>query len=135
MSVLNIGQEAGEGVIDTEDAILAPIFVIAGVAMSGGTIQWLGYDLNSIAYEFSGYSLTYAFILAVVALGVAWFSNQPEISKMEEEYTYLTIGMIVLLFAQEFVPTVSDFIAGSTIAQLAVVLVYAGGFYAVSYLG
>ncbi|WIV66558.1 hypothetical protein [Natrialbaceae archaeon AArc-T1-2] len=137
MSVINLSSNgAGYGRIDTEDAILAPAFLIGSLVMSGiATIEVFGFNLADTAYSAAGLDPSWAFIISVLALAGAWVTNEPDLSKMDDEYTYIVAGMSGILVANEFWAYAHDLITTSDAIGLVVVVIMAAGFYVVSYLG
>jgi hypothetical protein len=137
MSVLNKAASGnGHNKIDTEDAIMAPAFLIGTMAMSGiASISIFDYALTDAAFSVGQTGITWAFLVAVAALGFAYATNGPALDKMDDVETYAVGGTVLLLLANEFVPQVNDLIVGSDVVGLIAVALMSGGYYAVAYLG
>lgn len=124
------------GEIDTEDAILAPLFLIgAGVSSGFLSLTAGNFDLASGINVGGTQVLTYGFVLAVVAMVAAYLSNQTDLSKMEDVEIAVVGVTLVLLASIELVPMMADLVGSHWIIGGLVVFVEAAGFYAVSYLG
>lgn len=120
------------GRIDTEDAVLGPLFVGSSGAASGIlSVSALNFALTDPA--FSGVS--YAFILSAGVLLAAFLTNQTSFSQMEDEYTALTGFGIAAIVGLEFSPVIESAITGSTIAGIAYLFLVSAMYYTVTYLG
>lgn len=134
--MLDLSSGTGYGRIDAEDAIVSPFFVLATFVLSGvASVSIFGYDFAEGATEIAGHEPSIAFVVAVVALGIAWATNRPDIDGMDSEYQYLTVGGAALLVGMEFVPQVSEFVAGSDAVGVVAAAVLGGTYYAIAYLG
>jgi len=124
------------GRIDTEDAIAAPAFLVGSMVSTGiATINLFGHDLGGEAFAVGGTSLTFAFIVSVGALAFAWLSNEPELEKMDDPETYVTVATVLLLLGSEFIGAVNDIVTSSDAVGVVALVVMAAGYYAISYLG
>jgi hypothetical protein len=129
-----------KGKIDLNDAVVSPFFVLAS-AISVGLISFslFGIDFASAAFEFAANSgqtvaISYAQIIAVVALLVAYATNKPDFSGMGAIEMWAVVATVALVVAPPFVPIIQELLSNDLAGLLAIV-VQAGGFYSLSYLG
>lgn len=134
--MLDLSSGTGYGRIDAEDAVIAPLVIVAAFVLGGAaSIELFGYAFSDTAFEVAGQSPSVAFVVAALGFGAAWLTNRPDIDGMDQEYTYLTAAGIGSLVALEFVPQVADVVAGSDPLGFIVASLIGGAYYAVSYLG
>lgn len=123
MGLLN---DSGYNEMDVEDAILGLAFTAAGAVqfVPNTTVTFYGTDLSQ-----------YAFIISIVALAVAYATNEPDISNMDEIETAAVAGTAAIVLGNEYVTEISDFIMGSEMLQIGAFVVTFVGYYVMSYRG
>ena len=127
------------GKIDLNDAVVSPFFVLAsGVSVGLFDLTLFGLDFASPLFAMgSGTTLEFSFasLVAIMAVAIAYITNGPELSNLGMVETWVTAITIVLVLGQPFVPLLDTFLQASPIVGLAALIVQAGGFYTLSYLG
>lgn len=125
------------GKIDLNDAVVSPFFVIAaGVSAELFNFSLFGFDFNEALWTFGGGTeISAATLIMISALAIAFATNKPSLERMSAVETWVALATVGLVLAPPFAPVLSEFIASSQIVGLATVVVQAGGFYALSYLG
>jgi hypothetical protein len=132
------------GRIDINDAVVSPFFVLAsGVAAGLFELSLFGYDFSQALWTGSGgASLSIANTVAIVALLVALLSNMNEhrgsgnpLSQLDGIELWVAIATVGLVIAPPFVPTLEATLGSSQMIGLIAVVIQAGGFYSLSYLG
>ena len=71
----------------------------------------------------------------LAALVIAFATNRPDFSDMATVETWAALATIGLVLAPPFSPAVESLISSSQIAGIIAVVIQAGGFYSLSYLG
>ncbi|QLG51081.1 hypothetical protein [Natrinema halophilum] len=138
MATANLsGLKNHEGV-DFIDAVLAPLFVAATLSLSGlGTIGLdnpISFYLSDVLYSASGTEITWAFIFTMVALGVAWTSNEArEWDDFSEEQAAIVGGMVLLNLFSAIVPAVSSAIESYWYVGVLLLFLNGAGYYLISY--
>jgi len=126
--------------LDINDAALSPIFVFTS-AISLGLInpQWFGIDFSNEIATFTASSgqttvVTLATILSLAVVGYAYFTNRNDFSQFSKLEGWIVIATVALVVAPPFMPVVSEFLSGDLPGFIAL-MVQAGGYYTLSYLG
>jgi len=128
-----------EGKFDIPDSVLSPFFVLFS-AVSLGLIGFtpLGFDLGSTALSFSadGYAteISYAGILSLIVLLIAWATNRGDKSGPQPLQLWLVVTTFALVIVPPFVPLLNAFL-GETIPSIIAIVIQAGGYYSLSYMG
>lgn len=128
------------GKIDLNDAVVSPFFVIASGVQAGVLdFQPLGIDfadpLVSTGSGEAAVAISIANLVAIAALAVAYATNRPELGDMAGAETWVAIVTVVLVVAPPLAPPLEALIQSSVIVGLVSVIIQAGGFYTLSYLG
>jgi len=124
-----------KGKVDSEDAILAPLFALAaGSAVGIANVSMFDRTLQDTALTLGGTDIAIGSFIAVAVLVVAWITNDADLSNLDDEYYYATIATAVLVVGVPFVPAISDFVTSNDFLALAAVIVQSAGFMAISYL-
>ena len=125
------------GRIDIDDMMVSPVFVLAA-AVAAGLIQFapFGVDLASDVITFTSETgLSPADIISILCIGVVIATNKPSLSMMSGIEMWVAVATLGLVLAPPFAPVIESFIQGSTVVGLVSVIIQAGGFYSLSYLG
>jgi hypothetical protein len=124
-----------KGQVDSEDAILAPVFTLAAAASVGiADVTLFNTSITDTVFSLGSTGISYAVILGLAALGIAYITNESDLSKLDQEYYYAAIATPALMLGLEFMPALADFASGSDFIALGFVAVEAAGFIAISYL-
>lgn len=128
------------GKIDLNDAVISPFFVLASGVQAGlFSLVLFGVDFSDTLLTFgsgaAAVSITMAKIIAVLAVLVAFASNQPDFDRMGMVESWSAFATIGLVIAPPFSPAIRALLQTSTIAGLVSLIVQAAGFYTLSYLG
>lgn len=128
------------GKIDLNDAVISPFFVLASGVQAGlFSLVLFGFDFSSTLLTFgsgaAAVQLTFAKIVAILALAVAFATNKPDFDRMGAIETWVAFATIGLVMAPPFSPAIRAMLQTSTIAGLVSLVVQAAGFYSLSYLG
>lgn len=124
-----------KGKVDSEDAILAPLFTLsAGASVGIANVSLFGYSIQDIAFSIGGQGIAIAAVLAALALGVAFVTNETDLGQLDDEYYYASIATVGLVVAMPLVPAAHDFAVSNDFVALLVVVIESAGFMAISYL-
>jgi hypothetical protein len=126
------------GRIDINDAVVSPFFVLAsGVAAGLFELTLFGHDLADPLWSAAASSATISIAnaIAVIALLVALASNKPKFSKMSGIEVWTVVATVGLVMAPPFMPVLQEMMGSHQLIGLVAVMVQAGGFYSLSYLG
>ena len=125
------------GKIDLNDAVVSPFFVIAsGVQVGLFSFTLFGIDFASSIFDIGpNASLSIAGTIAMVSIIAAYVSNRPNMGKMGFVETWVAGVTVVLVFSNPVVPALDALFGASKIVGLTALVVQAGGFYVLSYLG
>ena len=129
------------GKIDLNDAVVSPFFVIASMVSVGlASFTPFGIDFADTLFTFGASTaapadFSLAKLIALAALVVAYASNKPDISKMGAVETWAALATLGFVLTPPFMPAVEGLLQSSAVAGLIAVIVQAGGFYSLSYLG
>lgn len=128
------------GKIDLNDAVVSPFFVLAsGVEANLFTLDLFGVDFSSALFVLGSgadaVSVSLANIVAILAISVAFATNRPKLSEMAPAELWVAIATVSLVVAPPFVPFLNETIQSTAIVGLVVLVIQAGGFYTLSYLG
>jgi len=123
------------GKIDLNDSVVSPFFVIsAAVAVSLVDFTIWGVDFSSPLLSFGSVTISIAKAISIMALGTAFITNRPSFGKMGGVETWIALTTIGLVLFPPFFP-ILDSVLQHTSAALVSVIIQAGGFYSLSYLG
>lgn len=124
-----------KGKVDSEDAILAPLFTLSAAASVGiANVTMFGYSIQDTAFTLGGQGIAIAAVLAALALGTAFVTNETDLSRLDDEYYYASIATVGLVVAMPLVPAAQNFATSNDFVALLVVTVETAGFMAISYL-
>ncbi|MFD1585502.1 hypothetical protein ACFR9U_00790 [Halorientalis brevis] len=128
-----------QGKLDLPDAVISPFFVLSSaIAMGLINFELMGFDLASTALEFTsdGYvsTVTYAGIISLLALLIAYATNRRDFSGMGFVELWVVVATVGLVIAPPFVPVLSGLLSNK-FAGLIAVVIQAGGYYSLSYVG
>ena len=132
MRLEKLKNEAGS--IDIIDAVLIPFFMASSMVVTGiGIVSLAGYSLSDPAFSAGGETLTWAFLGAVTALVLAYMSNSPNLSDLEQEETIAVAGTLLIIVGAEFVPAFDSLLGSHPAVALVATLITGIGFYVVAY--
>jgi hypothetical protein len=121
--------------VDSEDAILAPLFTLAAAASVGiADVTLFSASIQDTAFSLGGTAISIAAVVAPLVLAVAFVTNDPDLSRLDDEYYYAAIATAGLVVAMPLIPAAQDFATGNDFVALIVVTVETAGFMAISYL-
>jgi hypothetical protein len=128
-----------QGKFDIDDIVVSPLFVLSSAIATGLiSFTFMGFDFASTALQFTseGYKTTisYASIVSVLSLLVAYASNRRDLSRMSNVERWILFATIGLVITPPFAPLLQGLLANK-IAGLVAVVIQAGGFYSLSYTG
>ncbi|RQG97233.1 hypothetical protein [Natrarchaeobius chitinivorans] len=125
--------------IDLTDSLLAPLFVIATISMTGlfvletGTLPW-NWSLDGVLWSAHGTEITWAFIVTMVVIVTAWLTNgqvtRKELTDME---FVIVLLMFILNILIALVPAVSETIAELWYFGVFMVMLNGAGFWILAY--
>lgn len=106
-----------KGGLDLQDLIVAPLFSIAALVVSGiGTFSIYGYSFDQTLFAGSGANISIALVVAVLALVASWATNRAGDSwdDLDEiESAAVAFGVIVLV-GMALIPAIQSAVLGST---------------------
>ncbi|MFC4407955.1 hypothetical protein [Haloarchaeobius iranensis] len=124
--------------IDFIDSFLAPFFVAATFAMAG--IATVGVDapvtlyMSDVVYAISnGPSITVGAVVTLLAIGIAWATNQPDIMEPESPLEWVGPVFIIANLFYVLVPAFADLIASFWGFGFLMIGVNGAGFYLLAY--
>jgi len=128
------------GKLDINDAALSPIFVFTS-AISLGLIdsEWFGINFGNEVMTFTAETgqttvVTLATVVSLGIVGFAYLSNRQDFSQLSKLEVWIVIATFALVLAPPFMPVVGEFLSGDFPGFIAL-MVQAGGYYTLSYLG
>jgi len=138
MATANLSSFKNHKGVDFIDAVLAPLFVAATLSLSGlGTIGLdnpVSFYLSDVLYSAAGTEITWAFVLTMVALGIAWFSNEArEWDDFSEEQAGIVAGMVLLNLFSAIVPAVSSALSSYWYVGVLMLFLNGAGYYLIAY--
>ena len=124
------------GSIDLLDYILAPVFVLSSVSMTGvGAFTVLGYGFSDVLWSLSGAELTLGFILGALALVAAWVSNRAG-DRWDDfddfESAAIVLGLVSMV-GMVFVPVFRELVLGNEVVGIVVVLIHSAAYTVIGY--
>jgi len=125
------------GKIDLNDGVVSPFFVIAsGVSVGLFEFSPFGLDFGDPLITFGqSMEVSFATIVAILALVIAFATNRPDFSKLGAVETWVTIVTVILVVGQPVMPLLDTIFQSTPIAGLVALILQASGFYVLSYLG
>ncbi|CCQ34319.1 hypothetical protein HLRTI_001520 [Halorhabdus tiamatea SARL4B] len=127
------------GKIDLNDAVVSPFFVLAsGVSVGLFDLTLFGLDFADPLFRLgSGTTLDFSFaaLVAILAVGIAYLTNGPELDNLGLVETWTVAITVLLVLGQPFVPLLDSILQSSPVVGLVALVIQAGGFYTLSYLG
>ncbi|NIC01078.1 hypothetical protein [Halobacterium sp. R2-5] len=105
-----------EGGFDLQDVVVAPLFSLAAVVVTGiGTFTLFGHSLDQTLFSGSGVSISLAFVIGVVALAASWATNRAGDGwdDLDELESIAVGGGLVVLVGMAFIPAIQDLVLGS----------------------
>lgn len=122
--------------IDLQDALGAPIFVLASlVTLLGGTVSLTLFDVafgfGDVLFTLGTLDFTTAWVAATIVLAIAAGTNEIG-SYSEDWHRYVPLGMLAIHFVTLF-PAGQDVFTSSDIVGVAGLMVMSAGYYMVSY--
>ncbi|WP_435319034.1 hypothetical protein [Haloarchaeobius sp. TZWSO28] len=124
--------------IDVIDSFLAPFFVMATAAMAGiatvGTDAPVTVYMSDVLYSITnGPEITVGAAVTFVTILVAWGTNKPKLSEMDDWLDYVAPAMIGVNVLYVLVPAFADFVGSSWIFGFALIGLNGAGFYLLAY--
>jgi len=128
-----------QGKLDIPDAVVSPFFVLSSaIALGLVNFSLAGFDFASTALEFSGSGFTttisYATIVSIIALATAYATNRRDFSRMGGLELWVVIATVALVITPPFVPILQTLLSNK-VAGLVAIVIQAGGYYSLSYMG
>lgn len=105
-----------KGGIDLQDLIVAPLFSLAAVVLTGiGSFTLFGYSLDQSLLSGSGASISIAFLVATLALVASWATNRAGDGwdDLDELESAAVGGGVIILVGMAFIPAIQDLVLGS----------------------
>lgn len=123
---MGLFESGGVNAMDVEDAILGLGFTAASAVqfVPNTSVTFYGESLGGIA-----------FLISLIALGVAYATNEPDLQDLDEIETAAVVGTAAVILGNEYVTGISDFIMGSDATMIGAFAVTFAGFYVMSYRG
>ena len=123
--------------IDLTDSILAPLFVLASISVGAvGTLELFApfnMSLDAALYAAHGTEVTYAFILSMGILVVAWLTNESTPEDWTDVETVVVLLAVILNIMSSLVPAVSVALESMWYVGWFTVILNAGAFYVIAY--
>jgi len=123
--------------IDLLDSVLAPLFVLASFAISQvGTLEFgepFNAGLDTVFYSVSGTELTYAFVIAIATLAIAWTTNQREWGEFDDLESVAVALAVSLTVLQALVPAINEAVGATWYVGWAMVFLNGAAFYVLAY--
>ncbi|WP_049908797.1 hypothetical protein [Halorubrum distributum] len=123
--------------IDLTDSILAPLFVLASISVGAvGTLELFAPFNMSLAapiYAAHGTEVTYAFILSMGILVVAWLTNESTPEDWTDVETVVVLLAVILNILSSLVPAVSVALESMWYIGWFTVILNAAAFYVIAY--
>jgi hypothetical protein len=123
-----------KGTFDREDAFLAPLFAIATAATVGvANVTLFGASLQDTLFTLGNEAIPVGTAIAVAIFAAAYVTNDADMGKLNDEYTYAVLGTGIMLVAIPVIPALLEFIKSSDFLAIAVIGIQAMGYAGVSY--
>ena len=124
--------------IDLIDSVLAPVFVLATIAVASVGTFSLGAPFNTgfdgVLYSSQGTGVTYGFLVSMITVIVAWVTNgQTTIEDYTDMETVTLLLMFILNILSALVPAVSHAVASMWPLGWFMVFLNGAGFYLIAY--
>ncbi|SNZ12091.1 hypothetical protein SAMN06269185_1491 [Natronoarchaeum philippinense] len=125
--------------IDLTDSILAPIFVMATIALTGlfnlttGTFpyQW---SFNDALYAAHGTEITWAFVVTMAVIFIAWITNgQTTRDDLTDMEFVIVLLMVILNILSALVPAVAVAVGAAWYVGVFMVMLNGAGFWIIAY--
>ncbi|WIV67099.1 hypothetical protein [Natrialbaceae archaeon AArc-T1-2] len=123
--------------IDLNDAILAPIWVLASVVTAGvfavEMLAPIGASMSDPLYSAHGTDITYSFVIGMVVVVTAWLTNEQTPEEWTDVETVVLLLAIILNILGELVPLVSVTIHDYWPLGWLLVMLNGAAFYIIAY--
>ncbi|ELY52476.1 hypothetical protein [Natronolimnohabitans innermongolicus] len=130
----SIRQEDG---IDLTDSILAPLFVLASFSIGAvGTLEFsepLNFALTDPIYSAHGTEFTWAFMLSIGILTVAWLTNESTPEDWTDVETVVVLLAVILNVLGALVPAVTVTLESMWYVGWFTVFLNGAAFYVIAY--
>jgi len=122
--------------IDTEDAAVFAIFGLATAATVGiANVELFGYAFTDALTHMGGTAIPVATGVSAATFGWIYYTNEPDLDKMEDNYKYAILGTVGLIVGIPFIDPVNTFVTSNDVIALAAVLTQSAGAVATSFYG
>ncbi|WP_049927070.1 hypothetical protein [Halopiger goleimassiliensis] len=125
--------------IDVIDSVLAPLFVLATISMTGLFVLETGtfpfdWGFNDVIYSAYGSEITWAFTITMVTIFVAWISNGiTEWDDLNDLESVTVLLMVILNLLIALVPAVNETVTQFWWVGSFMVILNAAGFWVLAY--
>jgi len=120
--------------IDKEDAAVFALFGLGAASSVGiADVQLFGYAFSDPMPYLDIGTATVATLVSLLCFAWIWITNDPDMDKLDDTYTYLVMGTVALIVAVPLVTQLHSFITANDAIALAAVMVQSAGAVAVSY--
>ena len=124
-----------KGEFDREDSVLSLGFVLAMLAqVEIATIELFGYSAVENLADVAGLTVTPALLASFVILAVVFVTNDPNLSKLDQEYYAAAIATPVVILLVAWVPDLQDLATSEPLLGLGITALTGTGYAAISYL-
>lgn len=120
--------------IDTEDAAVFALFGLAAAATVGiADVTLFGYAFSDPMPYLNMENLSIATGISLAAFAWVWYTNEPDLDRMDDNYTYAVMGTLALIVAIPLVPQIADLVMANDALALGAVAIQSAGVVIVSY--
>ncbi|WP_436347694.1 hypothetical protein [Natronorubrum sp. FCH18a] len=123
--------------IDLTDSLLAPLFVLASISVGAvGTLEFFAPFNMSLAeplYSAHGTEITYAFIMSMGILVIAWLTNESTPEDWTDVETVVVLLAVILNILSSLVPAISVTLESMWYVGWFTVILNAAAFYVIAY--
>jgi len=121
--------------IDTEDAMVFALFGLAAASTVGiANVELFSYAFTDVIADVGSHGVTLATAVSAGSFGWVYYTNDPDLDKLDDEYKYAVIGTAALIVGIPLVPELHNIITQSDVFALVALGIQSAGVVAVSYL-
>jgi hypothetical protein len=118
------------------DALMAALFTLAAASGLGvANVEIASYQFTDVFLTLTGVEITTGSLIAVLALGVAWYLNNPAPRRWSREKQILVGLTIFGVFGGILVPDMLDSLSQNVVVALSVIGIESGGYWAIAQSG